>query len=205
MGAFDHPVLSGLLGDEEIAAVKKILGFDPDATFEVDDVVIKHTRQAIDRGETAKAAWQRRFDEWAKANPERKALFDRLTARELPDGWTDAFPSWDPDPKGVATRAASGKVLNALGPVIPELWGGSADLAESNNTTIEGAASFVPSEHSTHEWTGNKHGRVLHFGIREHAMGASSTASRCTARPAPTAERSSSSATTCVPPCGSQR
>ena len=132
------------LGDAEIAAVKKILGFDPDQSFQVDDVVIKHTRQALDRGEAAKAAWQPGFDEWAAANPERKALFDRITARELPDGWTDALPSWPVDPKGVATRAASGKVLSALADELPELWGGSADLAESNNTTMAGADSFGP-------------------------------------------------------------
>ena len=132
------------LGDAEIAAVKKILGFDPDQSFQVDDVVIKHTRQALDRGEAAKAAWQPGFDAWAAANPERKALFDRITARELPDGWTDALPSWPVDPKGVATRAASGKVLSALADELPELWGGSADLAESNNTTMAGADSFGP-------------------------------------------------------------
>ncbi len=160
------------LGDEEVAAVKKVLGFNPDATFEVDDVVIKHTRQAVDRGEAAKAAWQKQFDEWAAANPERKALFDRMTARELPDGWADVLPSWDPDPKGVATRAASGKVLNALAPVLPELWGGSADLAESNNTTMSGEPSFGPVDAKTAHWNAEPFGRTLHFGIREHAMGA---------------------------------
>ena len=159
------------LGAEEVAAVKKILGFDPDASFEVDDVVIKHTRQAVDRGEAAKAAWQQDFDSWAAANPERKALLDRLTARELPDGWTDGLPTWEPDPKGVATRAASGKVLNALAPVLPELWGGSADLAESNNTTMAGADSFGPLAAKTAHWDANPYGRTLHFGIREHAMG----------------------------------
>jgi len=159
------------LGTEEVAAVKKILGFDPDASFEVDDVVIKHTRQAVDRGEAAKAAWQKDFDSWAAANPERKALLDRLTARELPDGWTDGLPTWESDPKGVATRAASGKVLTALAPVLPELWGGSADLAESNNTTMAGADSFGPLAAKTAHWDANPYGRTLHFGIREHAMG----------------------------------
>lgn len=159
------------LGDAEVAAVKKILGFDPDRSFQVDDVVIKHTRQALDRGQEAKAAWQAGFDAWAAANPERKELFDRLQARDLPASWTDALPSWPVDPKGVATRAASGKVLNALADVLPELWGGSADLAESNNTTMEGADSFGPVAAATKHWNAQPYGRTLHFGIREHAMG----------------------------------
>ena len=159
------------LGDAEVAAVKQILGFDPDTFFQVDDVVIKHTRQALDRGAAARAGWQRSFDAWAAANPDRRALFDRLTARELPDGWTDVLPSWEPDPKGLATRAASGKVLSALGPVLPELWGGSADLAESNNTTMAGADSFGPLAAKTAHWDAKPHGRTMHFGIREHAMG----------------------------------
>ena len=159
------------LGAEEVAAVKRILGFDPDTSFVVDDVVIKHTRQAVDRGQAAKAAWQKDFDSWAAANPQRKALLDRLAARELPDGWTDVLPTWEPDPKGVATRAASGKVLTALAPVLPELWGGSADLAESNNTTMAGADSFGPLAAKTAHWDANPYGRTLHFGIREHAMG----------------------------------
>ena len=159
------------LGDAEVAAVKQILGFDPDTFFQVDDVVIKHTRQALDRGAAARAGWQRSFDAWAAANPDRRALFDRLTARELPDGWTDVLPSWEPDPKGLATRAASGKVLSALGPVLPELWGGSADLAESNNTTMAGADSFGPAAATTKNWNAQPYGRTMHFGIREHAMG----------------------------------
>ena len=160
------------LGDEEIAAIKKILGFDPEKTFEVDDTVIKHTRLALDRGADERAEWQKSFDAWAKANPDRKALFDRLTARDLPDGWKDSLPHWDVDPKGIATRAASGAVLSALADVLPELWGGSADLAESNNTTMKGADSFGPTAAATEEWKANPYGRTLHFGIREHAMGA---------------------------------
>ncbi len=160
------------LGADEVAAVKKILGFDPDKSFEVDDTVIKHTRLAVERGEAAKAAWLGKFDEWALANPDNKALFDRLVARDLPEGWTDALPSWPVDPKGIATRAASGLVLTALAPVLPELWGGSADLAESNNTTMKGADSFGPVAAATQEWKANPYGRTLHFGIREHAMGA---------------------------------
>ena len=115
-----------------------MLGFDPDKSFDVDEAVIKHTRLLADRGAEAKAAWQKAFDAWAGANPDHKALFDRLVARDLPEGWADGLPSWEPDPKGIATRAASGQVLAALGPVLPELWGGSADLAESNNTTMKG-------------------------------------------------------------------
>ncbi len=159
------------LGAEELAAVKTVLGFDPAQTFEVSDEVIAHTRQAVDRGAAAHAAWNITFDAWATANPERKILLDRVLSGDLPDGVDAALPVF-PAGTEVSTRAASGKVLSALGAVIPELWGGSADLAESNNTTINGAASFIPSEHSTTEWTGNPYGRVLHFGIREHAMAA---------------------------------
>ncbi|TFC78259.1 transketolase [Cryobacterium cheniae] len=159
------------LGAEELAAVKTVLGFDPAQSFEVTDEVIAHTRRAVDRGAIAHAAWTTAFDAWATANPERKHLLDRVLSGDLPDGVDAALPVF-PAGTEVSTRAASGKVLTALGAVIPELWGGSADLAESNNTTINGAASFIPSEHSTGEWTGNPYGRVLHFGIREHAMAA---------------------------------
>ncbi|GAB3010115.1 transketolase [Saccharothrix stipae] len=159
------------LGADEVAEVKRILGFDPEQTFEVADEVLEHTRSVIKRGEAAKSEWQRSFDAWAEANPERKALLDRLVARGLPEGWTDALPSWEPDAKGVATRKASGEVLNALRDVLPELWGGSADLAESNNTTMKGADSFGPESISTKMWSANPYGRTLHFGVREHAMG----------------------------------
>ncbi|WP_414636291.1 transketolase [Actinophytocola sp.] len=159
------------LGEDEVREVKKILGFDPDASFAVDDDVLTHARRVAERGKQARADWDRRFEEWAKANPERKALLDRAGAYRLPDGWTDRLPSWDPDPKGLATRKASGEVLSALAEVLPELWGGSADLAESNNTTIKGADSFGPVEASTKEWQAQPYGRTLHFGVREHAMG----------------------------------
>ena len=159
------------LGAEELAAVKEVLGFDPAKTFEVADDVIAHTRLAVERGAEAHAAWQKDFDAWASANPERKTLLDRILTGALPDGVDAALPTFEAG-TDLSTRAASGKVLSALGPVIPELWGGSADLAESNNTTILGVTSFVPTEHSTHEWTGDPYGRTLHFGIREHAMGA---------------------------------
>ena len=159
------------LGAEELAAVKEVLGFDPEKTFEVDDDVLPHTRKAVERGQAAHAEWDTQLEAWAAANPDKKALLDRILSGDLPDGVVEALPVFESG-KDVSTRAASGKVLNALGPVIPELWGGSADLAESNNTTLEAAGSFVPAQHSTKEWTGNPYGRVLHFGIREHAMGA---------------------------------
>ncbi|WP_207838974.1 transketolase [Williamsia soli] len=160
------------LGDDEVAATKKLLGFDPDKNFDVSDEVIEHTRSLVDRGAELRKAWEKSFDEWAEAYPDRKALLDRLNVNGLPDGWTDALPKWEVGDKDVATRSASGKVLSALGPVLPELWGGSADLAGSNNTTIDGAASFGPSSISTKQWSANPYGRTLHFGIREHAMGA---------------------------------
>jgi transketolase len=159
------------LGAEEVAAVKTALGFDPEQTFEVADEVLAHAREVVKRGEHAKAEWQTSFDAWAQANPERKALLDRLTARELPQGWADSLPTWPADPKGVATRKASGEVINAIAGVLPELWGGSADLAESNLTSIKGEPSFGPSSISTDAWTADPYGRTLHFGIREHAMG----------------------------------
>ncbi|WP_353827617.1 transketolase [Agromyces sp. SYSU T0242] len=160
------------LGAEELAATKEILGFDPEQHFAVADEVIERTRaNARDRAAEAKRDWQASFDAWAEANPERKALLDRLEAGELPDGLEDALPVFEAG-SDVSTRAASGKVINALAAHLPEMWGGSADLAESNLTTINGAASFIPTEHSTHEFPGNPYGRVLHFGIREHAMAA---------------------------------
>jgi transketolase len=159
------------LGAEELAATKKVLGFDPEKSFVVADDVIAHTRELVKRGEEAKAEWQEAFDAWAAANPERKALLDRLEARELPADIAEALPVFEAG-KDVSTRAASGQVINALAAQLPELWGGSADLAESNLTTIKDARSFIPQEWSTHEWTGSPYGRVLHFGIREHAMGA---------------------------------
>ncbi len=159
------------LGAAEVAATKEILGWDPEQTFQVADDVIAHTREALDRGKAIETEWTAKFDEWKAANPERAALLDRLSKRELPAGWKDQLPSWDADAKGVATRAASGEVLTKLAPELPELWGGSADLAGSNNTTPKGQPSFIPKEHSTEEFQGDEYGRVLHFGIREHAMG----------------------------------
>ncbi|RSN35058.1 transketolase [Amycolatopsis sp. WAC 04169] len=159
------------LGAEEVAAVKEILGFDPERSFQVDDEVIAHTRQAVDRGKTARAEWQEKFEAWGAANPERKKIADRMATRSLPEGFADNLPTWEPDAKGIATRKASGEVLNALAEPLPELWGGSADLAESNNTTMKGADSFGPEKASTDMWKTSPYGRTLHFGIREHAMG----------------------------------
>ncbi|MCG5433580.1 transketolase [Mycobacterium sp. MYCO198283] len=160
------------LGDEEVAAVKKILGFDPEKTFEVRDEVIEHTRKLVERGREAHDKWQTDFDAWAEREPERKALLDRLTAEQLPDGWDADISTWQPGDKPVATRAAFGQVLNDVAPHLPELWGGSADLAGSNNTTIKGVPSFGPPSISTDQFTADPYGRVLHFGVREHAMGA---------------------------------
>jgi transketolase len=159
------------LGADEVAATKKLLGFDPDRTFEVDDTVIEHTRKAIERGKELQADWQKLYDAWAAEAGDRLELFERMSTRTLPRDWSDSLPTWDADPKGVATRVASGDVLSALAPVLPELWGGSADLAGSNNTTPKGEPSFLPPEHSTKQFSGDWYGRVLHFGIREHAMG----------------------------------
>ena len=156
------------LGADEVAALKQVLGFDPEKSFDVDLEVLERTRGALERGREARAAWQESFDAWAAANPEAAELRDRIEARQFPEGWESSLPGF-PAGKDVSTRAASGKVLNAIGPLLPELWGGSADLAESNNTTIEGSPSFIPASRSTEAWKGNPYGRVLHFGIREHA------------------------------------
>ena len=160
------------LGADEVAATKQILGFDRSASFVVGPEVLAHVREVAARGRAEHEAWRKGFDAWAAANPDRDALWRRMSSHTLPTGWTDALPQFPADPKGMATRKASGNVINALAPLRPELWGGSADLAESNNTTIEGEPSFVPPEHSTKEFPGDWYGRTLHFGIREHGMGA---------------------------------
>jgi transketolase len=159
------------LGADEVAATKKILGFDPDRSFHVDEAVLERARAVVERGRTAHTQWQQSFDGWAASNPDRKMLLDRLIARELPEGWTKALPEFPADPKGMATRKASGEIINSIASVLPELWGGSADLAESNNTTIESEPSFIPPEFSTKVFPGDWYGRTLHFGIREHGMG----------------------------------
>lgn len=159
------------LGAEELAGLKTALGFDTEKTFEVLPEVIEHTRNnAAARAKDARAAWQAKFDAWAAANPDKKKLYDRVQSGKTPAELESSLPVFEGGTE-ISTRSASGKVINAIAKVMPELWGGSADLAESNNTTIEGAKSFVPAQWSTHEWTGNPYGRVLHFGIREHAMG----------------------------------
>ncbi|WP_217376476.1 transketolase [Paenarthrobacter ureafaciens] len=156
------------LGAEEVAALKTVLGFDPAKSFEVDEEVLAHARKVVERGSEERAAWQSKFEAWQASNPDGAALLERIEAKKLPVGIDAALPVFEAG-KDVSTRAASGKVLNAIGPVLPELWGGSADLAESNNTTIEGSPSFIPTSRSTDAWKGNPYGRVLHFGIREHA------------------------------------
>ncbi|CAL9389375.1 transketolase [Streptomyces sp. enrichment culture] len=157
------------LGAEEVAATKRVLGFDPEKSFEVADEVLAHTRRALDRGAEAHAAWDKRIAAWRDAAPERAALFDRVVAGRLPEGWEDTLPVFETG-KAVATRAASGKVLQALGPVLPELWGGSADLAGSNNTTIDKTSSFLPAGNPLPE--ADPYGRTVHFGIREFSMAA---------------------------------
>ena len=160
------------LGADEVAAVKEALGFDPAVNFPEEDEVIAHTRKLRERAAEKRAVWDEKFNAWAEANPERKALLDRLTARELPTDWKKDFPTWEPDAKGVATRKASAAAIQAAAAALPELWGGSADLAGSNNTLIEGERSFGPRSISTEMFSADPYGRNLHFGIREHAMGA---------------------------------
>jgi transketolase len=155
------------LGANEVAETKRILGFDPAASFAVDDDVIAHTRgHAAARAATLRAEWQQRFDAWRAGSPEQAARFDRVQRGELPAGWAEALPTFD-GVAAMATRKASGAVLKALVDQVPELWGGSADLGESNNTDLPGAGSFLPAGHPY----GTPAGRQFHFGIREHAMG----------------------------------
>ncbi|MEU6329501.1 transketolase [Streptomyces sp. NPDC047049] len=157
------------LGEEEVAATKRVLGFDPEKSFEVPEEVLAHTRAALDRGRDLEKEWGKRFADWRTTNPGHAAEFDRVAAGELPAGWEDHLPSFETG-KAVATRAASGKVLHALGAVIPELWGGSADLAGSNNTTIDKTSSFLPEGNPLPG--ADPYGRTIHFGIREHSMAA---------------------------------
>ncbi|HEX5089668.1 MAG TPA: transketolase [Nocardioides sp.] len=161
------------LGAEEVAKTKQVLGFDPDQAFEVPPGVLEHTRRLVERGKAAQAEWDKEFQHWTTKPSADVALFERMQTRTLPDGWDSELPSFEADEKGVATRKASGAVINAIAAKVPEFWGGSADLAESNNTTIEGAPSFLPSDRGTKMWQADPlAGRVLHFGIREHGMGA---------------------------------
>ncbi len=159
------------LGAEEVAATKVLLGFDPKKSFAVERAVLTHARAVKARGKALHREWNTTYAAWRRANPDRAALLDRLVSGRLPDGFETSLPTFAPDAKGLATRAASGKVLGALADVLPELWGGSADLAESNNTTMEGQPSFIPRAKQTREWSGGPYGRTLHFGIREFGMG----------------------------------
>jgi transketolase len=160
------------LGAEEVAATKELLGFNPDKSFEVDRAVLAHARKVKARGKAAHKAWDKGYAAWRRSHAELAELLDRVRAGKVPDNLDVGLPTFPTDlEKGMATRAASGKVLTALADVMPELWGGSADLAESNNTTMEGQPSFIPKAKQTREWKGGPYGRTLHFGIRENAMG----------------------------------
>ena len=161
------------LGAEEVAATKKVMGFDPEQHFAVSDEVLAHTRGLRERGAAWGAEWDEQYAAWSSAHPESAELLHRLKARALPEGLEAALPVFEGDAKGVATRSASGKVINAVAELMPELWGGSADLAGSNNTTIKGAPSFLPADNGAEGYEADPfQGRVLHFGIREHGMGA---------------------------------
>ncbi len=157
------------LGADEIAATKIELGLNPEDTFIAPDDVVAHARKVIERGAAASAKWESEFASWAKTNPAQAALLSRLQKKELPVGWENSLPIFSTD-KEIATRAASGKVINAIAQILPEFWGGSADLGESNNTTIEDGGSFLPS--TSQMAAADPYGRIIHFGIREHAMGA---------------------------------
>jgi transketolase len=156
------------LGDEEIAATKIALGLNPDEKFALPAEVFAHVRSVKDRGAAIHAEWNSRFEKWKQANPDRALLLNRLASGELPRGWEAHLPTFESG-KDLATRAASGHVINAIAKVLPEFWGGSADLADSNNTTIEGGGSFLPRTSAMKD--ANPYGRIIHFGIREHAMG----------------------------------
>jgi transketolase len=159
------------LGEPEVAATKEILGFDPQQHFEVAEEVLAHARKVGERGKAAREKWSGGFEAWRSANPQRAAEFDRIARRELPSGWDAKLPQF-PAGKDIATRKASEAAIQAIAEQLPEFWGGSADLAESNNTTIKGGLSFLPYYEEDNEFGGSSpYGRILHFGIREHAMG----------------------------------
>jgi len=157
------------LGSDEVAATKLVLGLDPEESFVVRTEVLAHAREVIIRGAAAHAKWQTEFSVWEKNNPDQSDLLKRLRLKELPTGWEKVIPVFESG-KDIATRAASGKIISALAGVLPEFWGGSADLAGSNNTSISGAKSFLPK--SSKMANADPFGRIIHFGIREHAMGA---------------------------------
>jgi transketolase len=157
------------LGADEIKATKLILGLDPEEDFAMPTEVLAHAREVKNRGASVHASWGKSFAQWSNQHPERAKLLKRLIARELPENWESNIPEFAPG-KDLATRAASGDVINALAEKLPEFWGGSADLAGSNNTSIKGAQSFLPNSSSIEG--ADPYGRIIHFGIREHAMGA---------------------------------
>ncbi|MGH6657934.1 MAG: transketolase [Actinocrinis sp.] len=159
------------LGEAEVAATKQILGFDPEQHFAVADEVLEHARAVGERAKSAHAAWNAEYEAWRAANPQRAADFDRISRRELPAGWDAKLPLY-PAGKDAATRKASEAAIQAIAEQVPEFWGGSADLAESNNTTIKGGLSFLPYDEEGGDFGGSSpYGRIMHFGIREHAMG----------------------------------
>ena len=167
--AGDHSVHGSKLGKDEITGLKSELGFE-DVPFAIDTAVVDWTRSnAAERAKQLRAEWDPRYEAWRSANAEQAETLDRVLAREVPADLDASLPVFEPG--SLATRAASGKVLSALAKPVPELWGGSADLAGSNNTTMAGVNSFIPADRSSHEFTGAVGGRTLHFGIREHAMG----------------------------------
>jgi transketolase len=157
------------LGADEVAATKIALGFNPEESFIVPTEVLAHAREVVNRGAAEHAEWQIEFNEWKKNNPEQRDLLQRLESKELPSDWEKVIPVFEKG-KDIATRAASGKIISALAGVLPEFWGGSSDLAGSNNTSIGGAKSFLPK--SSKMANADPFGRIIHFGIREHAMGA---------------------------------
>ncbi len=159
------------LGTDELVALKELLGFDTEAHFAVEDEVLTHARKILERSVETRQEWDEKYQSWREANTDEAKLLDRLTAGELPEDWESQLPEF-PAGEDMATRAASGKVLNGIAEILPELWGGSADLAGSNNTHLDGYESFVPESHSTEKFSGNPYGRNLHFGIREHAAAA---------------------------------
>jgi transketolase len=157
------------LGTDEIKATKQVLGLNPEEDFAMPAEVLAHARKVIERSATNRIAWEKSFETWKTAQPEKAALLARLKKKELPSNWDQKIPVFSPG-KDLATRAASGEVINAIAEQLPEFWGGSADLAGSNNTSIKGAQSFLPTTSSIAN--ANPYGRIIHFGIREHAMGA---------------------------------
>ena len=204
-GQDQRPVLPRFqAGYRAVAGLKEALGYDPEENFHVDEEALAHARKVAERGLEAHKEWDEKFDAWRKANPDKAALYDRLKAGELPEGFDKALDDLEATfevGKGVATRGASGSVLNAIAAVMPELWGGSADLGGSNKTDLKGAATFAPAECATKQWPNcNEFGRQLHFGVREFTMGCITNGILLAPTPVRSAAPSSCSPTTSVPP-----